>query len=72
MDTGQKKYSSVCNKARYETRSLAKSALKMVKRVSRRTKVPESVYYCHDCSGWHMTSIKKSEWLGLKPKSKYE
>lgn len=62
-----RKYSSLCNKKRFFTRIDAKKTMKLIrKNHSKERKLPENIYYCEICSAYHLTSIKKSEWRGIK------
>lgn len=59
------KSSSKCNKKRFITRVLAKSALKIIQRTSKNEKIPQNFYWCEECSAFHLTSIPKQEWKGI-------
>lgn len=50
-----------CGKKRYRTRKEAKKALKDINHTNALDKKLTDVYYCNDCIGFHITSMKKKK-----------
>ena len=47
---------SECAKTRYPTRADAKDALAALNRRDRGPTPERTMYFCHPCQGWHLTS----------------
>lgn len=50
-----------CNKKCHLTRKAAKAAMKHLNHDSKLQKKIQNVYYCKQCSNWHLTSIDKNK-----------
>lgn len=53
-----------CDKVRYRAKSDALSAMTLVRRAigSQSAYVPQSVYYCKRCRGFHLTSMTQDDY----------
>ena len=57
-----------CRKERFFTRKEAKTSMKKSNTFylnKENSKIMHNIYYCTECSAYHLTSIPKEEWRGI-------
>lgn len=65
------RYKQTCTKRRHYSKKDAKNALKKIK-MKHSENTPNHVYYCEQCSSWHLTSMTREKAASLKfPQSKF-
>lgn len=50
-----------CSKTSYDTHKEASEAIKITKKFSKRSRVPNRYYKCPDCGKWHLTHGKSKK-----------
>ena len=52
------KNKKMCDKAGFETKQEAASALRLIKKTSKRSQIPRRYYWCKECKRYVLTSRK--------------
>ncbi len=53
------KFKKTCFKKSYPAKKIAKKAMLELRKVAKRENL-DHVYFCQECSGWHITSMSRS------------
>ena len=50
----------MCEKKQFQSEKQAKTAIRTIKKNSKRSHIPTRAYFCKDCKTWHLTSLTKN------------